>query len=84
LILSSFPPTAYIIRTIRCTRSRYHTYLYLAPLKVVVFAGVGFLLHGQEFVQYFSRFLDAWRPHLITLVVSEVTITLTNTEKIGT
>ncbi|XP_043647130.1 chitin synthase chs-2 isoform X1 [Drosophila teissieri] len=61
---------AYIIRTIRCTRSRYHTYLYLAPLKVVVFAGMGFLLHGQEFVEYFSRFRDAWRPHLITLVQS--------------
>ncbi|XP_017023062.1 chitin synthase chs-2 isoform X1 [Drosophila kikkawai] len=59
---------AYIIRTIRCTRSRYHIYLYLAPLKVIVFAGMGFLLHGQDFVEYFTRFLDAWRPHLITLV----------------
>ncbi|KAH8270404.1 hypothetical protein KR018_009670, partial [Drosophila ironensis] len=59
---------AYIIRTIRCTRSRYHTYLYLAPLKVVVFAVVGFLLHGRDFFQYFTLFLDAWRPHLITLV----------------
>nr|XP_017102616.2 chitin synthase chs-2 [Drosophila bipectinata] len=59
---------ANIIRTIRCTRSRYHTYLYLAPLKVVVFAGVGFLLHGQDFFSYFSLFLDAWRPHFITLV----------------
>ncbi|KAH8379500.1 hypothetical protein KR009_005325, partial [Drosophila setifemur] len=59
---------AYIIRTIRCSRSRFHTYLYLAPLKVIAFAGVGFLLHGQTFTEYFSLFLDAWRPHLITLV----------------
>ncbi|BFF96913.1 chitin synthase chs-2 [Drosophila madeirensis] len=61
---------AYIIRTIRCTRSRYHTYLYLAPLKVLVFATTAFLLHGHNFLEYFSLFLDAWRTHLITLVQS--------------
>ncbi|XP_030369088.1 chitin synthase chs-2 [Scaptodrosophila lebanonensis] len=62
---------AYIIRTIRCSRSRYHTYIYLAPLKVVVFALMAFLLHGQRFEEYFSLFIEAWRPHPIPLMVSD-------------
>lgn len=65
----SLPSTAYIIRTIRCTRSRYHTYLYLAPLKVAVFALMGFLLHGLNFFDYFTLFLKAWHTHPITLTV---------------
>ncbi|EDV97910.1 chitin synthase chs-2 [Drosophila grimshawi] len=58
---------AYIIRTIRCTRSRYHTYLYLAPLKIVVFGLMGFLLHGESFIEYFTLFFKAWQAHAITL-----------------
>ncbi|KAH8404445.1 hypothetical protein KR222_002050, partial [Zaprionus bogoriensis] len=58
---------AYIIRTIRCTRSRYHTYLYLAPMKIAVFALMAFLLHGQKFAEYFTLFLKAWRTHRITI-----------------
>lgn len=68
-LLPSAFPAAYIIRTIRCTRSRYHTYLYLAPLKVAVFALMGFLLHGLNFFDYFMLFLKAWRTHPITLTV---------------
>lgn len=60
---------AYIIRTIRFTRSRYHTYLYVAPLKVIVFGLMGFLLHGQNFVEYFKLFVKAWQTHSIRLTV---------------
>ncbi|XP_034109385.1 chitin synthase chs-2 isoform X1 [Drosophila albomicans] len=56
---------AYIIRTIRFTRSRYHTYLYVAPLKILVFGLMGFLLHGQKFVDYFKLFVKAWQTHII-------------------
>ncbi|XP_068142349.1 LOW QUALITY PROTEIN: chitin synthase chs-2 [Drosophila tropicalis] len=59
---------AYIIRTIRCTRSRYQLYLYLSPLKIMVFALMGFLLNGQRFTEYFSLFIDAWQTHSITIV----------------
>ncbi|XP_002048317.3 chitin synthase chs-2 [Drosophila virilis] len=58
---------AYIIRNIRCTRSRYHTYLYLAPLKIAVFGLMGFLLHGEHFFDYFTLFVKAWQSHTITL-----------------
>ncbi|EDW19044.1 chitin synthase chs-2 [Drosophila mojavensis] len=62
---------AYIIRNIRCTRSRYHIYLYLAPLKIVVFGLMGFLLHGESFVEYFTLFLEAWQPHSITVTYTD-------------
>ncbi|KAL7734282.1 hypothetical protein ACLKA6_010625 [Drosophila palustris] len=69
---------AYIIRTIRFTRSRYHTYLYLAPLKIIVFGLMGFLLHGQDFREYFKLFLKAWQTHLIRLT-SKDTLNLADT-----
>ncbi|ALC44950.1 CS-2, partial [Drosophila busckii] len=62
---------AYIIRTIRCTRSRYHTYLYVAPLKMAVFGLLGFLLHGENFKEYFTLFFEAWQPHTITLTYTD-------------
>lgn len=50
---------------VRRTKSRYHTYLYLSPLKVAVFAGIAFGVHGVPVAQYFTMFTQAWNPHNI-------------------
>lgn len=50
---------------VRRTKSRYHTYLYLSPIKMVVFALIAFNFHGQPLNDYFLMFIEAWTPHEI-------------------
>ena len=50
---------------VRRTKSRYHTYLYLSPIKTVVFALIAFSFHGEPLNDYFSMFIEAWNPHEI-------------------
>ena len=50
---------------VRRTKSRYHTYLYLSPIKTVVFALIAFSFHGEPLNDYFSMFIEAWHPHEI-------------------
>lgn len=50
---------------VRRTKSRYHTYLYLSPIKMLVFALIAFSFHGQPIEEYFLMFIEAWNPHEI-------------------
>ncbi|XP_037938535.1 chitin synthase chs-2 [Teleopsis dalmanni] len=54
---------AHFIKTMRKTKSRYQTYLFLSPIKIVLFSIVGFALHGYRFPEYLSNFSYAWKTH---------------------
>lgn len=49
-------------------KTRYYTYLFVAPWKVIAFFIVGFLLSGIHFREFFYKFADGWRDHLINIV----------------
>ncbi|XP_017480643.1 PREDICTED: uncharacterized protein LOC108369929 isoform X2 [Rhagoletis zephyria] len=65
--VTSSPCLAHILKTYRRNRSRYQTYLYLSPLKIIVFTLIGFSFHGQHITDYFSSFMNAWQPHDIII-----------------
>ncbi|XP_054734124.1 chitin synthase chs-2 [Anastrepha obliqua] len=69
---SSYPCLAHIMNTFRRSRSRYQTYIYLSPLKIVVFSLIGFCFHGQRIIDYFSSFMNAWQSHEILVQLGEV------------
>lgn len=49
-------------------KSRYYTYLFVAPWKIVVFFIVGFLISGIHFRDFFFNFTDGWKEHSINIV----------------
>ncbi|KAM7358478.1 chitin synthase 2 isoform 3-T3 [Cochliomyia hominivorax] len=61
--INSYSSIANLIKMVRRTKSRYHTYLYLSPIKMLVFALIAFSFHGQPIEDYFSMFIEAWNPH---------------------
>ncbi|XP_011200587.2 chitin synthase chs-2 isoform X1 [Bactrocera dorsalis] len=61
--ITSYSFVAQILQTVRRSRSRYQTYLYLSPAKIIVFSMLGFYLHGQPLTEYFSCFMEAWQSH---------------------
>ncbi|KAI8122277.1 Chitin synthase 6 [Lucilia cuprina] len=65
--INSYSSIANLIKMVRRTKSRYHTYLYLSPIKIVVFALIAFSFHGQPIEEYFSMFTEAWNPHEIVV-----------------
>ncbi|XP_073836306.1 chitin synthase 2 isoform X2 [Musca autumnalis] len=61
--INSYSSIGNLIKMVRRTKSRYHTYLYLSPLKIVLFGAIAFSIHGLPISQYFSMFTKAWNPH---------------------
>ncbi|XP_011190169.2 chitin synthase chs-2 isoform X1 [Zeugodacus cucurbitae] len=61
--IASYNFVAHILQTVRRSRSKYQTYLYLSPGKIVVFSLIGFCFHGQPLKEYFSYFTKAWQSH---------------------
>lgn len=46
-------------------KSRYYTYLFVAPWKIIVFFIAGFWISGIPFRDFFYSFTDGWKPHSI-------------------
>lgn len=43
--------------------ARYRTYIYLSPLKMIVFAVLGICFGDYPFSDYFTKFTDGWQQH---------------------
>ncbi|XP_061397172.1 chitin synthase chs-2 [Musca vetustissima] len=82
--INSYSSIANLIKMVRRTKSRYHTYLYLSPLKIILFAAIAFSVHDLPISQYFSMFTQAWNPHDIPVKRVDVDAThlLTNSSVI--
>uniref|UniRef100_A0A1A9WE23 Chitin synthase chs-1/2 N-terminal putative transporter domain-containing protein n=1 Tax=Glossina brevipalpis TaxID=37001 RepID=A0A1A9WE23_9MUSC len=65
--INSYSSIANLIKLVRRTKSRYHTYLYLSPVKILVFTLTAFALAGQSMEEYFTMFTQAWKPHDIVV-----------------
>ncbi|XP_011291179.1 chitin synthase chs-2 [Musca domestica] len=77
--INSYSSIGNLIKMVRRTKSRYHTYLYLSPLKVILFGAIAFSVHGLPVPQYFSMFTQSWNPHNILVKrVDMVVNTLSN------
>ncbi|XP_059620606.1 chitin synthase chs-2-like [Phlebotomus argentipes] len=48
-------------------RSRYYVYLYLGPLKILIFFLMAVSLNEFKLRQYFREFTDGWKNHTITV-----------------
>ncbi|XP_065090221.1 chitin synthase chs-2-like [Ochlerotatus camptorhynchus] len=68
---SYFRPFA-ALATIRekLTESRYFTYLFISPFKILLFMGAGVYLSGQTVSDFFTMFSPGWGNH--TIVVREM------------
>ncbi|KAL9910765.1 chitin synthase 2 isoform 3-T3 [Glossina fuscipes fuscipes] len=69
--INSYSSIVNLIKLVRRTKSRYHTYLYLSPVKILVFTLTAFALTGQPMEEYFTKFTQAWKPHDIVIKKSE-------------
>uniref|UniRef100_A0A1I8PZ90 Chitin synthase chs-1/2 N-terminal putative transporter domain-containing protein n=1 Tax=Stomoxys calcitrans TaxID=35570 RepID=A0A1I8PZ90_STOCA len=76
--INSYSSIGNLIKMVRRTKSRYHTYLYLSPLKVIVFACIAFSVYGVPIAQYFSMFTNAWNSHFIAVKRVDAVHPLTN------
>ncbi|XP_055854071.1 chitin synthase chs-2 [Episyrphus balteatus] len=65
--IDRFSFIAYLTKTIRRTKSRYNTYLFLSPLKCILFALSAFVLDGRKFTTYFTEFLTGLSLHDISI-----------------
>ncbi|KAL9910764.1 chitin synthase 2 isoform 2-T2 [Glossina fuscipes fuscipes] len=65
--INSYSSIVNLIKLVRRTKSRYHTYLYLSPVKILVFTLTAFALTGQPMEEYFTKFTQAWKPHDIVI-----------------
>ncbi|XP_053697083.1 chitin synthase chs-2-like [Sabethes cyaneus] len=54
----------------KLTDSRYYMYLYISPLKIVLFLAAGVYLSGQSVSNFFGMFTDGWGNH--TIIVQEM------------
>lgn len=62
----------HILKIFQRSRSRYQTYLYLSPVKIILFSLIGLGLHGYPITEYFSTFMKAWQSHEILVYSGEV------------
>lgn len=65
--IDRFSYIAYLTKTIRRTKARYTTYLFLSPLKCILFALSAFILDGRKFTTYFAEFFSGWKVHDISI-----------------
>lgn len=54
----------------KLTESRYYTYLFMAPYKIVFFLSAAIFVSGQSVTNFFAMFATGWGNH--TIVVREV------------
>uniref|UniRef100_W8AXX4 chitin synthase n=1 Tax=Ceratitis capitata TaxID=7213 RepID=W8AXX4_CERCA len=62
----------HILKIFQRSRSRYQTYLYLSPVKIILFSLIGLGLHGYPITEYFSTFMKAWQSHEILVYSGEL------------
>uniref|UniRef100_A0A1B0AE11 chitin synthase n=1 Tax=Glossina pallidipes TaxID=7398 RepID=A0A1B0AE11_GLOPL len=65
--INSYSSIVNLIKLVRRTKSRYHTYLYLSPVKILLFTLTAFALTGQPMEDYFTKFTQAWKPHDVVI-----------------
>lgn len=52
----------------RLTESRYHIYLFVAPLKIVLFLCMGIFMSDINSWSFFTRFSEGWQEHDIKIL----------------
>lgn len=60
-----------ITHNLRRSMARYRTYIYLSPLKIIVFALLGICFGDYPFSNYFNKFTEGWQQHTLEFTTEE-------------